>query len=1079
MVSVMENDFELERNVISSSEVSKVSNNGHTAKDERVDDLGIKGKIRVSSREDLDVGKIEFDETRVFRGMKMEMNEARVLGGGSDYIQEIGNFGNVKGEEAIRVLLENDEGKNEVKVKEDEAVRNNMGYGGQGDGDTSDARMRWKGVWEEENKMDVNDVDDEMRVGTLKIIDDRFEIGDMVWGKVKSHPWWPGHLFDEALANSSVRRTRRHGHMLVAFFGDSSYGWFDPTELVPYDPHYAEKAQQTTSKNFVRAVEDSIDEVSRRSALGLSCYCRNPSNFRPANVYGYVAVDVVDYEPGAIYSVSQIQKARDSFQPKDTLSFIQQLAVAPMNGEIKNLDFIKYKAITLAYRRSKFEEFDETYAQAFTSHSPGLPEKGPSRAPLSGPLVMADTLGRKSTKVTKTKEQSKKDRYLFKRRDELGDLKTTTITPSHASSSSSSALEDRTSDTATAAYVFQKRGSDVLNDGLGETSTMDQVANSARAGTTKNAPTAGLDVMVPSGSQELASSVVTDNVHEKIPEKEIGSRTKIDSGHLSVKDSLMKKKKKAAKRPIGEQGYEKSVRSEKKLKKIKKKDGQRSIELGERDSVVSGGVVKPAGMPTEFPVSFRVESRVSQWKKEYEATNSCPPVGLPSLDSESDLSQILADLRGLAQNPVHGIERNRPAIVRQYFLKFRSLVYLKSSSVPTPIESVPNEAHAIKSSEPVDKTMESSKGVSSLKLQRLSAKQEDPAKAQKRIPSERQEEKAAKRAKKISEVKSLSAEKKGLLKNPEVQQQAVAKVKVAGAPSSHPKPMKTEQGEKKMDRPPRVEEPTLLIMKYSKGASLPSMTELKARFARFGQIDLKQCRVFYSTNTCRVAFLYKQDANVAYRYAMGSKSVFSNVKFLLKPLESQQANSSKVEDAPSESSVNPIYSAAESRPMAPTPMPQQSVPQLKSCLKKPSGGDDIGGTARAARVRFNLVDVKDSNDIRGGLQGQKLESRNSMLSSYEGPSSSPSSSVAMHISYNQRLNVSSHPLQPPLLPLLPQFISAHVNPMVITPLPLPENQAPPQPTRDISHHMMTLLTRCHDVVTNIKKALGYMPYHAL
>lgn len=105
---------------------------------------------------------------------------------------------------------------------------------------------------------------------------------------------------------------------------------------------------------------------------------------------------------------------------------------------------------------------------------------------------MADTLGgRKSTKVTKTKEQSKKDRYLFKRRDEIGVLKTAPIAPSHASSSSSSALEDRTSDTAAAAYVFQKRGSDVLNDGLGEASIMDQVANSARAGTTKNAPTAG------------------------------------------------------------------------------------------------------------------------------------------------------------------------------------------------------------------------------------------------------------------------------------------------------------------------------------------------------------------------------------------------------------------------------------------------------------------------------------------------------------------------------------------------------------------------------------------------------------
>jgi DNA (cytosine-5)-methyltransferase 3A len=69
-----------------------------------------------------------------------------------------------------------------------------------------------------------------------------FEVGDLVWGKVKSHPWWLGHIFNEAFASSQVRWTRREGHALVAFFGDRSYGWFDPTKLILFDPHFAEKS---------------------------------------------------------------------------------------------------------------------------------------------------------------------------------------------------------------------------------------------------------------------------------------------------------------------------------------------------------------------------------------------------------------------------------------------------------------------------------------------------------------------------------------------------------------------------------------------------------------------------------------------------------------------------------------------------------------------------------------------------------------------------------------------------------------------------------------------------------------------
>ncbi|KAJ6796114.1 Uncharacterized protein M6B38_221990 [Iris pallida] len=253
-----------------------------------------------------------------------------------------------------------------------------------------------------------------------------FETGDMVWGKVKSHPWWPGHIFNEALASPSVRRTRREDHVLVAFFGDSSYGWFDPSELVPFAPTFLEKSRQTASKSFAKAVDESLDESSRRAALGLSCMCRNPYNFRPTRVPGYFSVDVPGYERGGIYSVQQIEKAREEFVPEESVDFLQMAALAPTSTELRDLEWMKRIAQLLALRKARYEEFDETYAQAFgmqLSRPPrdnleNEPEKfAPKVAPLSGPLVIAETLGGKKRK-TNNSNKKKKDKYLLKRRDE-------------------------------------------------------------------------------------------------------------------------------------------------------------------------------------------------------------------------------------------------------------------------------------------------------------------------------------------------------------------------------------------------------------------------------------------------------------------------------------------------------------------------------------------------------------------------------------------------------------------------------------------------------------------------------------
>ncbi|GAU49865.1 hypothetical protein TSUD_366210 [Trifolium subterraneum] len=62
-------------------------------------------------------------------------------------------------------------------------------------------------------------------------------------------------------------------------------------------PGFAEKSQQTYSRTFVKAIEE------------------------------------LDYEPGGFYSESQIKKARDSFNPIETLDFVKELAFAPLDGD--------------------------------------------------------------------------------------------------------------------------------------------------------------------------------------------------------------------------------------------------------------------------------------------------------------------------------------------------------------------------------------------------------------------------------------------------------------------------------------------------------------------------------------------------------------------------------------------------------------------------------------------------------------------------------------------------------------------------------------------------------------------------
>lgn len=79
----------------------------------------------------------------------------------------------------------------------------------------------------EENDSESNDDEDDHETG--------FSVGDFVWGKIKSYPSWPGRIYDPLNASEFAMRYKHEGRLLVAYFGDRTFAWCDPSQLKPLD----------------------------------------------------------------------------------------------------------------------------------------------------------------------------------------------------------------------------------------------------------------------------------------------------------------------------------------------------------------------------------------------------------------------------------------------------------------------------------------------------------------------------------------------------------------------------------------------------------------------------------------------------------------------------------------------------------------------------------------------------------------------------------------------------------------------------------------------------------------------------
>ncbi|XVF23718.1 hypothetical protein REPUB_Repub13aG0063800 [Reevesia pubescens] len=201
-----------------------------------------------------------------------------------------------------------------------------------------------------------------------------FSVSDLVWGKVRSHPWWPGQIFDPSDASEKAVKYHKKDSFLVAYFGDRTFAWNEASLLKPFRSHFSQIEKQSNSESFQNAVNCALEEVSRRVELGLACSCI------PQDVHDKIKFQEVEntgvQEESSIRDGVDISMSASAFEPDKLVDYLKALAESPSGGGDR-LDLVIAKAQLLAFYRLKgFQQLPEfqfcrglSENEANTSHS--------------------------------------------------------------------------------------------------------------------------------------------------------------------------------------------------------------------------------------------------------------------------------------------------------------------------------------------------------------------------------------------------------------------------------------------------------------------------------------------------------------------------------------------------------------------------------------------------------------------------------------------------------------------------------------------------------------------------------------
>ncbi|KAL5711255.1 hypothetical protein ACHQM5_021730 [Ranunculus cassubicifolius] len=208
----------------------------------------------------------------------------------------------------------------------------------------------------------------ELTAGIEETKESEFAVSDLVWGKVKSHPWWPGQIFDPSFASKKAMKHYKKERLLVAYFGDQTFAWNEPSSLKPFKVDFPDMEKQTDTLVFQDALYYALSEVSRQVELGLSCICT------PEDVYAARKFQTVNNagikEEVCKTEVVDRQFSVTSFDPADLLEYIKVLALGQSNGGDRLKTVISQAQLVAFYSRKGYLKLPEFHVFGLSDESP-------------------------------------------------------------------------------------------------------------------------------------------------------------------------------------------------------------------------------------------------------------------------------------------------------------------------------------------------------------------------------------------------------------------------------------------------------------------------------------------------------------------------------------------------------------------------------------------------------------------------------------------------------------------------------------------------------------------------------------
>jgi len=101
-----------------------------------------------------------------------------------------------------------------------------------------------------------------------------FKIGEIVWTKLRGHPWWPSRIEDEEIIPENVLQQKpRNGNSIpVMFFGSRDYAWVSNEAIKSFEDHKKDFIKKKNTALFDKAVQQAMDpsilekEIARERA---------------------------------------------------------------------------------------------------------------------------------------------------------------------------------------------------------------------------------------------------------------------------------------------------------------------------------------------------------------------------------------------------------------------------------------------------------------------------------------------------------------------------------------------------------------------------------------------------------------------------------------------------------------------------------------------------------------------------------------------------------------------------------------------------------------------------------------------